>query len=86
VIKNFVRVPEQQKQIASDRKKIGLGKIAVIFGGVIALFQGLDAAVSIIRGCTFNELVLGLGTIAMLGFFVVAIFRLWRSDEPFGML
>lgn len=85
VIKNFVRVPEQQKQIASDRKKIGLGKMAVVFGGVITLFQGLDSAVSIIRGCTFNELVLSLGTIAMLGFFVVAIFRLWRADEPFGL-
>ncbi len=86
VIKNFVRVPEQQKQIASDRKKIGLGKMAVIFGGVITLFQGLDSAISIIRGCTFNELMWGLATIAMLGFFVVAIFRLWRSDEPFGLL
>jgi len=86
VIKNFVRVPEQQMQIADDRKKLNLSKLAVAAGGVFALLEGLSSIISMIKESSFFEVAEGMGAIILLIFLGGVIVRLLRTDEPMGLL
>ncbi len=86
VIKNFLRVAEQQKQIQGDRKKIYMGKAVAIASGVFGSLQALQAIRDLFGNLGPPEILKGLVTIAFLAFAVIVAFRLSQSDEPFQLL
>ncbi|MGH7492150.1 MAG: hypothetical protein ACREOO_07125 [bacterium] len=86
VIKNFVRVAEQQNQIQGHKKKILLGKGVAIASGVFGSLQALLAIRDLFGNFGPPEILRGLGTIAFLIFAVIVAIRLSQADEPFQLL
>lgn len=84
VIKIVMRVQGLERQLIKDKRKINLGKLVAVAGGVFALLQTLEAVMDIFRGFSPLHLAEGLITILVLVIFGVAIIRLWKKPEiPF---
>jgi hypothetical protein len=100
VIKSFVRIHEQQKQLiqsksqiieqqrqlVQNKSQIGVGRLAAIAGGIFALLEGLDAIIGVFKASSIWEVVMGLITIGLLVFFGFVIFRLGTSKKIFNIL
>jgi len=83
VIKSFVRIHEQQKQLIQNKGQIGIGRLAAIAGGIFALLEGLEAIIGIFRTPSILEVMMGLITMGLLIFFAFVIFRLGKPKKIF---
>lgn len=84
IIKIVMRVQGLERQFIRDKRKINLGKLVAVVGGVFALLQTLESVMDIFRGFSALHLAEGLITILLLVICGVAIIRLWKKPEiPF---
>ena len=85
VIKSFVQIHEQQKQLLQNKNLINLGTWAALAGGILAALEVISSIIECIRnfqGYSFLEMVEGLSIVALLVFFIAATIRLWMSKVP----
>ena len=94
VIRNFVRVHEQQKQLRlsheqliQSHKQINQSKnqikLAAIAAGVFALLEGLSSTIGIIKESSFLNVTQGLLIMLVLVFLIAGGVRLWPAAKPF---
>jgi len=62
-----------------NKRRINIGKWAAGGGVVLTVFQGFSSVMQIIREPSFSGMIQNFVFIALLGFFVVVLIRLWRA-------
>lgn len=93
VIRNFVRVHEQQKQLresyeqlAQSQKQINQSKnqikLAAIAAGVFALLEGLSSTIGIIKESSLLNVTEGLLIMLVLVFLIAGGMRFWPAARP----
>jgi len=85
VIKSFVQIHEQQKQLQQSKSLISLGTWAALAGGILASLEVISSIIECMRnfqGYSFLEMVEGLSIVALLVFFIAATIRLLMSKIP----
>lgn len=93
VIRNFVRVHEQQKQLRlsheqliQSHKQINQSKnqirLAAIAAGVFALLEGLSSTIGIIKESSLLSVTQGLLIMLVLVFLIAGGVRLWPAAKP----
>jgi hypothetical protein len=94
VIRNFVRVHEQQKQLRQSHeqlmqshKQINQSKnqirLAAIAAGVFALLEGLSSTIGIIKESSLVNVTQGLLIMLVLVFLIAGGVRMWPAAKPF---
>ena len=94
VIRNFVRVHEQQKQLRlsheqliQNQKQITHSKnqirLAAIAAGVFALLEGLSSTIGIIKESSLLNVTQGLLIMLVLVFLIAGGVRMWPAAKPF---
>lgn len=93
VIRNFVRVHEQQKQLRlsheqlmQSHKQINQSKnqirLAAIAAGVFALLEGLSSTIGIIKESSLLNVTQGLLIMLVLVFLIAGGVRMWPAAKP----
>jgi hypothetical protein len=83
IIKIVLRVQVLEKQLVKNKRQMSIGKLLAVIGGVLALLQGLDSVIGIIKDFSVWHMVEGLMAIALLVILVFAITRFWKTEIPF---
>jgi hypothetical protein len=87
VIRNFVRVHEQQQQLLQSHKQISQSKnqikLAAIAAGVFALLEGLSSTIGIIKESSLLNVTQGLLIMLVLVFLIAGGVRMWPAAKPF---
>lgn len=94
VIRNFVRVHEQQKQLRESYEQLTQSrreithsknqiKLAAIAAGVFALLEGLSSTIGIIKESSLVNITQGLLIMLILVFLIAGGARLWPTAKPF---
>ncbi len=83
IIKIVMRVQGLEKQLVKNKRQISIGKLAVVVGGVLALLQGLDSVIGIIKDFSIWHVAEGLIAIILLAILGFAITRFWKTEMPF---
>lgn len=93
VIRNFVRVHEQQKQLRQSYEQLAQSqkqiihsknqiKLAAIAAGVFALLEGLSSTIGIIKESSLLNVTESLLIMLVLVFLIAGGIRLWPAAKP----